>query len=383
MDENKQFNCFGIVLNHYFLRMTLDYTNFNRVNLHGLITGKSEELKIQINDRILPCYSFAELKEIVKRNNIVFGLGIKYLIIGYGRHLEDQWHMAEILIKYGVPKENIINYTLWVNEQHLRLMKYALNVENGDLDFIATGISYMEAGLDVQRFGKWKGINLALSGQDLWYGYQIIKQVMLRRKLKFCLLGLSPYSFRYEISKSFSANFYAYHYYSFLQEFDKDFSQIEDVCKMVNDKFKTVWNNVGIATEEERQGICNVQNEQIMVCDDFCSYKDVLRSITKKYYPATIRKNTDVLRRCLELCHSNGVEPIIVVLPFARLLRENIDVMQLENFRLILSLICEKYQTKIIDLFDYELEDKCFVDMTHLNASGSKIISDVIYDELA
>ena len=72
-------------------------------------------------------------------------------------------------------------------------------------DFFATGISYMLTGLCLDEMRPWIGAKLAASSQDLYYSYQMAKYFLNRRqadKIKFCLIGITPYSFPYRMSLS-------------------------------------------------------------------------------------------------------------------------------------------------------------------------------------
>lgn len=193
------------------------------------------------------------------------------------------------------------------------------------------------------------------------------------------MLGLAPYSFRYDISKSFSANFYAYHYQTFLSEFDDDYPAKDSVKKMLDKKLHSLWERVEKSTEEEILTLCHPQSNNIMGVSDLCNYVNAVKAVTKKYYPDTVRKNVDILHRYMGLCRKYDVRPVLVVFPFSRLVKEHFDKAELENFRLVVSQICEIYQARLVDLFDFELPDNCFFDLTHLNAAGAAIVSREIY----
>ena len=77
----------------------------------------------------------------------------------------------------------------------------------GDLDFFATGISYMMAGLSVDDMPLGFGVNLAASSQDIYYSLEIAKRVLLQNpKVRYAFIGLSPYSFSYSLRDSFSTS---------------------------------------------------------------------------------------------------------------------------------------------------------------------------------
>lgn len=71
---------------------------------------------------------------------------------------------------------------------------------------LITEISYHNDGIDV-RYMKKKGFNFALRAQDLFYDFQIVQWLFENYKdylseLSHVIIGLSYYSFEYDLSKS-------------------------------------------------------------------------------------------------------------------------------------------------------------------------------------
>lgn len=112
-------------------------------------------------------YPFYELKECTRDFHFDYVLCL------------ENWFDATALAKetgaYDVPKDKILNVAPNVANNFLleRSLRYFKEHAAG-FEMFATGISYVEAGLDVTRF-KRKLFNFGRGSQDLYYNFQIAK----------------------------------------------------------------------------------------------------------------------------------------------------------------------------------------------------------------
>ena len=107
----------------------------------------------------------------------------------------------------------------------------------------------------------------------------------------------------------------------------------------------------------------------------YVDFEESLREVVKRFYPDTVRRNVAVLRSYVELCQEKQVQPIFVVFPFARLLRDAYPEEPLAMFRLQLADFVRRYDVPILDFFDETLRDALFSDMSHLNEAGAGVVS--------
>lgn len=107
----------------------------------------------------------------------------------------------------------------------------------------------------------------------------------------------------------------------------------------------------------------------------YVDFEESLREVVKRFYPDTVRRNVAVLRSYVELCQEEQVQPIFVVFPFARLLRDAYPEEPLAMFRLQLADFVRRYDVPILDFFDETLPDALFSDMSHLNEAGAGVVS--------
>lgn len=75
---------------------------------------------------------------------------------------------------------------------------------------LATGISYTNLGLKEELLNK-KCFKFSIGSQDLYYDYTIVKNIIenykeKKQNLKYTIIGLTYYSFQYDMSLSAMKN---------------------------------------------------------------------------------------------------------------------------------------------------------------------------------
>lgn len=360
-------NVYFIALNVQFLRMALRFTDFSHVHVLGIIVDGGGTIHVRIGAREVMSFPPDALVEITSRDDG----NTLYFLCGYQHNLAEQRRLRDALERLGVARARIVNYGVWITVPHLRRLQTLCAAQDKTPDVVATGISYVAGGLDFRQFSTLCGVSLALPGQDLWHGYQTAKFLFKHCQPRYCLIGLCPYSFRYEISMSFSAQFYAYHYRTYLPEFPAEFPYRD---LPLNQDFYSFFQSVAPMTETELAAPIEMgtQRPRMKVYVDF---EESLREVVKRFYPDTVRRNVAVLRSYVELCQEKQVQPIFVVFPFARLLRDAYPEEPLAMFRLQLADFVRRYDVPILDFFDETLPDALFSDMSHLNEAGAGVVS--------
>lgn len=162
-------------------------------------------------------------------------------------------------------------------------------------DMIITGTSYHMLGIDVKCFKNLNVDNFALSSQDLFYDYMIVRwlyenKLKEMKKVRNCIVGISYYSFEYDFSLSVNKEriirYYPYimdgHHFLKENEFEgyakKRLEELEE-SRVVLDLFTPIVSEACVINE---------QNGQIAATRDF-----------NKNYPETIRENIRILENYL------------------------------------------------------------------------------------
>ena len=356
-----------IVLNTALLEQTLQAIDFGRLTIDGIIMDSIEGIQVKVGEKAISIYNFAEIKVVLnKKENFC-------LLVGYIHHMRELGRMAKILHAMGIDKDKIINFTLYLSDTYLGNLKYSVSLEK--LDFFATGISYMEVGLDIDCFGGLRGVNLASTGQDLYYGYQTAKYVLAKQKVKYCLIGLSPYSFLYDIQHSFSANFYQLQYdiAGFLQNVS---DKVNFTFGVVKEEFKRRFNYIHFDKDADPNYMgLKKERYQILTGVNLGMFAEELEDVSGVFNKNVMKRNIEVLRQYLLLCHERNVRSICVILPFSPILHDNYPDEKLLLFRSTLRALLQQKKDMLIDLFDENPGYECFYDLTHLNQKGAVEIS--------
>ena len=128
------------------------------------------------------------------------GKELVWLIICAENEGVDFWRFKNFLMNFDIPEDKIVDVNSMVSRDWLANLRH---VEKYGADFFATGMSQIQVGLDLRyiphEFGK--GVNFAGLNQDLTQSYQSAKYVfdsVAPGTIKFVLIGLAPYSFRYD-----------------------------------------------------------------------------------------------------------------------------------------------------------------------------------------
>ena len=351
--------------------------NFNNAEpIAILIDNGGNGKRISINGTEIQIFSFAHIKDILN-----VGKNLIWLICGYARAVSDIYKVKKFLLSCGVPEDNIVNFelSLHLTSTWVANVRY---IEKNPIDYFATGISYYEKGLNLNAFPKiLHGINLCGSNQDLRQGYLTARYVFEHvrpRSIKFVLIALTPYSFRYDNIEAFSICPRNLQYIWALQNSKDDSLHGQLLQFLVSDAIKEFTLNV--TDKDADLNLDTIKNSmpKEFSAKDLINWEDELKNLTKTLYPKTVKKNLKILEDYIKLCMKNGARPIGIMFPFAPMMHDNYNQELLSSFRHKIKQFQRKYIFEFIDLFDLNLDYSCFYDMAHLNLKGSMIASSVL-----
>ena len=314
----------------------------------------------------IPLISFASIQNLFSQNFI-------WLISGTINGVNDVYNIKKFLMDNGVAEDNIVNFNLEISMYYIANLSY---IEKHGADFFATGISYAEVGLDL-KYIPYTGVNFAGSNQDLRQGYLTAKYIFEHVKpgtIKFVLIGLAPYSFRYDNPESFSV---CPRNLQYMFALNAPPQNVHDnlLLALVSDNVKNIFTQITAEHADLNfDGIKNAFNGEIPA-KSIANWELELKALNKKFRPKTVEKNLQILKDYIKLCLANGAKPVGVVLPFAPAARKNFDEENLTLFRLAIRQLEESYEFKCIDLFDMQLGYDCFYNMAHLNLRGATLAS--------
>ncbi|GFZ32681.1 chemotaxis protein [Clostridium zeae] len=262
-----------------------------------------------------------------------------------------------------------------------------------NLHAFITGLSFAEVGINANEF-PFSTVNFANSSQDLYFDYNIAKYIFSNKNycknIEYCFIGLSYYSFNYDLSKS-SLKERVWFYYPFLKTLHNytDTNNILNKLTLFESIEREVLTNNFKSTLFQLLATINEANWDKFVSGVFsASKKDegirLALKDSKKNFPLTVQENISILNEYIKLLKVNNVTPIIVICPTTNYYYDNISSNIKKAFNQILSYFKDTEQVTIIDYFESNFFDYIdFYDATHLNKHGSKKFTNLLIEEIS
>lgn len=258
------------------------------------------------------------------------------------------------------------------------------------LDAFITGISYAEVAIDTEKL-PFNIINLAVSSQDLFYDYKWAEMVLnnneIGKNIKFVMIGLSYYSFQYDLSKSnFKDRVYMYypifkscHNHLNANEIINNYNKFHKVASKI---FKKDYINTFYSLLRENSDslwkdfVRRVMDEEKVEKDKWMVEKDC-----DKNYPITVEENTKILKKYLSLLKSKEIKPIVVICPTSKHYYSKFSPRIKAEFIDIMNKVKNEFDIEVLDYFESkEFSDQDFYDVSHLNKDGAKKFTNLLND---
>ncbi|MCR4895667.1 MAG: hypothetical protein K5891_02710 [Lachnospiraceae bacterium] len=273
--------------------------------------------------------------------------------------------------------------SFFLSPEYYLLRKKALSdMNNEDACGIVTGMSYVQRGLIPEHLTK-RLCMCAAPCQDLYYDFFSLADALRRmtQKLKYVVMGISPYSFRYDLSLSQENSARVLYYY---REFGEthNFAVTEDGIALMERYDKVFdeicypeWRNIVFDLFFEDSLERNDESFSYGSGDDIRQEESLekMRKIGNKPYPETVAENEMIFGMFLELCARHGIKTVVLIPPFSRFFREHFPMEYVEEARAIIRSHHAKYEFEVLDMYDSPefLDDKYFADEDHLNVFGA------------
>lgn len=348
-----------------------------------VICGKSRWVEfatslIKKEYKVIQCRSEKMLKvySLFYKDFLIVDNQINYEILSKKEHV---FNMYEFYKFYFI--DNPLFY-----EIHTKAKKM-----HGEIETIATGMSYIMCGIDGEVANN-KLANIAYSSQDIFFDFELFKYYFLKEEnIRSVIIGLAPYSLRYDESLSKSENYRikiywplikkTHHYNIKIDESIRNWNYIEKyfMDDYINKAFLFYEETYGIVREwnanwKNKKFVWdNVTEQEILVI------QEEIRQKFNKPYSETYKENVKILKDYLEFCKENEVAVKIVIPPYTNIYYSN---MNKEYYAEL-----QKELIKFKTIYDFELYDlvECkdfseddFRDYCHLNKKGANKLTKLI-----
>lgn len=253
------------------------------------------------------------------------------------------------------------------------------------LDGIITGLSYSLYGIIPSKLNR-QFYNLAAPGQDIFYDYEMFKYALsfpeIENSIQYALIGLSYYSFHYDLSKSVNG-YRTQYYYPITKTMHHFHSQQEaiktyELCQQTYKKILYPDHELRFY-EMKKDNINNAINwTKEYVFENFSEEEKQAELITikkdfNKNYLMTSEENKQILINYLALLKQRQIKPIIVVCPTTKVYQECCPKKMKDEFLNTIRELQKSFDFQFLDYFDSDdFTYTDYSDASHLNTNGGE-----------
>lgn len=314
---------------------------------------------------------------VVSPNEII---NFKYDYIIIASQYNDE--IFKQLIELNISKSKILQFYKFIDYEFNYVEKAMNTLLSSDViyEVIATGISYCNLGLRVDYIKK-PCIKFTFGSQDLYYDYNLIKYIVDNykykiRKVKHIIIGLSYYSFQYDLSLSAMKN-KTILYYDVIGLYHNNHKIIE-----MKDDYninKNIANKVFVKDDQGKYKFNWYKNLNTGIKDKKILGEVQAKRDCNKNYPNTVEENKKIFAEYLELLKENNIKPIVVVFPASKYYTKYFSKRIENEYNEIIKEFQEKYNFQYLDYFRSELfDDDDFFDVSHLNKKGAEKFTNIL-----
>ncbi|PRR79404.1 hypothetical protein CLLI_08840 [Clostridium liquoris] len=319
-------------------------------------------------------FDVKEIREVILRNT-----NFDYIVIMEKDDDKFKSIISELML-LNIDESKIFDFYSYNYPYYIEGFEYKLNsfLKKSRIDMLVTGLSYGEIGLDCNKINI-PSFNFALSGQDIFFDYQLFKFLLkfsnLKNNIKYVLISMGYYAFDYDLSKAEQCT-RIHRYYADLGE-THNYNNILHL-RLCNALYKMhdyendykMYHNYKLNTK------LNLKNRKQ---ED----KIAIRQATMNY-PETRKENKLIFKIYLDLLTENNIVPIITVLPVSKYYRKFYeDNYQKDKFYKIMNEFKINYKFEIFDYFHNDMfEDEDFFDYSHLNKYGAERFTNMLMERL-
>ena len=346
----------------------------------GIVVENVEIAKKTLADRDLsqvPLYPMSELKSCVE------GLAYDYILCVQkwgGMKLTNSVKQCAVVADKVLSVSGLAENDNFLLERSLRYFKEHV----AEFEMFSTGTSTVEKGINPSEF-KRKLFNFGRGSQDLYYNLQVAKTIISygegNRKLRYALIGLAPYSFHYDLSKTQMFKYRMLQHIMVFNDGHNFFVPVEVYKKF----FSKEWWTKKISFESFDVKSPHRSNwEKIM--ENKSMGEQAINAAAPawvgKYYPETRDENIKILDDYLTLCEENNIRPVMFRVRVTEKYMANFNKRLLEEFYVLVEQACQKHPSAVFfdgwKLKDFTYAD--FFDHGHLNVHGAAKFSAYLND---
>lgn len=233
-------------------------------------------------------------------------------------------------------------------------------------------------------------VTLANNAQDIFYDFKMFNHAYkVTPDLEYAIIGLVPYSLRYDASISKVEWRRCLVYYPLVETMHNynEASHLVTIYESENKKIKQYFNETDMDSlynifeeqeKSEKKDITEVYDEET-TCKEISSLN--LREISELYNRPSIEvflENKLLLEEYVKLCKSKDLKIIFVIPPYTSWYKERMQKSYYEELLEFIEELSAKYGAKLVDMMNVSLPDCCFSDYANVNSIGAVKIASYI-----
>lgn len=254
-----------------------------------------------------------------------------------------------------------------------------LKKKHHKIQLLITGISYHNDGISTKKLNK-NAFKFANRSQDIYCDFEMVKYMLKNyhlSSLKYVIIGLSYYSFEYDLSKS-TGSWQMLRYYPYIENMHNLISPQyqEDYYLKEIKNIESISIPKGIINYDLRKFDLNELEGEITARADF-----------KKNHPPTVFENKRILMDYIKILTDNKIKPIFVIMPVTKYYSKYCSSSIRKRFYDNLNEVIENNtKVQVLDYFDkMNYPDSYYYHINHLNKRGAiafteQLNQDIIWD---
>lgn len=298
----------------------------------------------------------------------------------------------EPLKSYGLPsiqnKENIINLWDYLKHRFIAFPSFYktyldMKQQNPDkVKCIVTGNTNIVNAVRSNLLHV-SAVSLANYGQDIFYDFKMFCHAYESMShVEYAVIGLSPFSLRYDISKSKDECRHCFAYYPVIGAMhnyeDKKYplTVFEAEDKKVKQFFDEeyieslygIYENSSNESAEEKN---TVFDSQRLSKESAAINMQEIVSLYDRPFTDILLENKVILEEYARFCHTKGIKVIFLIPPYTRWYKEHMNTAYYEELVAAVKVLCSKYAGELVDMMPVEVLDCCFTNYADLNYIGA------------
>lgn len=227
-----------------------------------------------------------------------------------------------------------------------------------------------------------KSLSLTNNGQDLFYDFKMFCHACESiPELKYAVIGLAPFSLRYDSSKSKVEWRRCLVYYPIVHSMHNcvDAGHLITIFESEDKKIKQYFDEKYMETlydvyEEHTKS----EAEAEAVYDEKSCSRECMalnqREISELYnrpFTDIVRENKVILEDYVRFCSSKKIKAVFFIPPYTDWYKAHMQYAYYEELTEFVKELCGKYDAELVDMLDVSLPDCCFSDYANLNSVGA------------